>query len=265
MNPISTFFVENIVAIFFVYGQAFFDMGLALALASRRVSEFAFVRAIRPLAIFGLLHGLHEWIEMFQKIAEQTAGYTPSISHEILRLVLLALSFLMLAAFGLLLLKPEEANRWPIYGPILGLAGLWGLSVLVVAVALRPPLEEIVAIADVLARYCLGVPGALLGTWALMAQQRTFREHAMPQFGRDLCGAPRPSFFTEPSARFLCGKHPCRHQQSSIMNSFCSGLVSRCSSSEGPWPLFWLSTWCAPSMFLSWKASVTWLRPTRPN
>jgi signal transduction histidine kinase len=35
----------------------------------------------------------------------------------------------------------------------------------------------------------LGIPGALLGAWAMMAQQRTFREHAMPQFGRDLVWA----------------------------------------------------------------------------
>jgi signal transduction histidine kinase len=186
MNPISAFFAENIVAIFFIYGLAFFAMGLALVLASRRASEFAFVRAIRPLAAFGLLHGLHEWLEMFQKMAEQTSSYTPTLSYEILHLMLLAISFLMLAAFGLLLLKPEETNRWPIYWLILGMAGLWGLSVLGVAWALRLPLEETLVIADVLARYSLGVPGALLGTGALMAQQRTFREHGMPQFGRDL-------------------------------------------------------------------------------
>ena len=66
MNPISAFFVRNIVAVFFFYGLAFFVMGLALALASQRKSEFRFVRAIRPLAVFGILHGFHEWIGMFQ-------------------------------------------------------------------------------------------------------------------------------------------------------------------------------------------------------
>ena len=40
MNPISAFFVRNIVIVFFLYGLAFFVLGLALALAYRRTSEF---------------------------------------------------------------------------------------------------------------------------------------------------------------------------------------------------------------------------------
>jgi signal transduction histidine kinase len=186
MNPISTFFVENIIAIYFFYGLAFFTLGLALALASRRTSEFTFVQAIRPLAAFGLLHGLHEWIEMFQQIAEQSSDYTPTIPHEMIRLGILALSFVMLFAFGVLLLRSERAEKWPVSWPILGIIGLWGLSVLGAVLVLKPSLAEGIALADVLSRYLLAIPGALLGTWALMAQQRTFREHAMPQFGRDL-------------------------------------------------------------------------------
>lgn len=186
MNPISAFFVRNIVVIFFVYGLAFFALGLALALASRRASEFAFVRAIRPLAAFGILHGIHEWIEMFQKIATLTRGYTPVLWHEIARLVILVVSFLMLLAFGLLLLNSQRSERWRAYLAIAGMALLWGLSLLTASLALRPIPDEILAEADVLARYGLGIPGALLGTWALMAQQHTFREHGMPQFGRDL-------------------------------------------------------------------------------
>lgn len=186
MNPISTFFVQNIVAIFFFYGLAFFTLGLALALASRRTSEFTFAQAIRPLAAFGLLHGLHEWLEMFQKMAEQSGGYTPTIAHELIRLALLVLSFIMLIAFGVLLLRSEWAGQWPVSWPILGITGLWGLSVVAVILVLKPSLFEGINLADVLSRYLLAIPGALLGTWALMAQQRTFREHAMPQFGRDL-------------------------------------------------------------------------------
>lgn len=186
MNPISAFFVENIVAIFFFYGLAFFAMGLALALASRRASEFAFARAIRPLAAFGLLHSLHEWIEMFQRLAQQTGDYTPPPLHEVARLVMLVASFLMLVAFGLLLLNGESPRPRRVYLPLLGLSGLWGVGVLAAVLWLRPPLGETLTLADVVSRYTLGIPGALLGTWALMHQQRTFREHAMPQFGRDL-------------------------------------------------------------------------------
>jgi signal transduction histidine kinase len=186
MNPISAFFVRNIVAVFFLYGLAFFAMGLALALTSRRASEFRFAQAIRPLAAFGIAHGVHEWIEMFQKIATLTSGYRPTAWHEIIRLVILVTSFLMLSAFGALLLGDEKTAPRRVYLFVSSMAGLWLLSVLVVTLAFKPSADETLALADVLARYSLGIPGALLGAWALMAQQRTFREHGMPQFGRDL-------------------------------------------------------------------------------
>ena len=52
MNPISAFFVRNIIAVFFFYGLAFFAMGLALLLASRRTSEFTFARRDHPAGDF---------------------------------------------------------------------------------------------------------------------------------------------------------------------------------------------------------------------
>ena len=186
MNPISAFFVRNIIIVFFFYGLAFFTMGLVLALASRRTSELRFARAIIPLAAFGLLHGIHEWIEMFQKIATLTGGYTPTIPQEAVRLAVLVASFSMLLAFGPLLLSPEPINRRRVLIAILGMIGLWAISVLIVTEALGTPTEEVVGLADALARYGLGVPAALLGTWALMIQQRTFHQYGMPQFGRDL-------------------------------------------------------------------------------
>lgn len=186
MNPISAFFVRNIIAVFFLYGLAFFAMGLALALASRRTSAFRFAQAIRPLAVFGILHGIHEWIEMYQKIATLTGGYTPTVFQEILRLATLVISFLMLLAFGVLLLSPAPVKRSRVLLPLGGMSGLWLASTLVVTTIRSSPPDEVVALADVFARYSLGVPGALLGTWALMTQQYTFRKHGMPQFGRDL-------------------------------------------------------------------------------
>jgi signal transduction histidine kinase len=186
MNPISAFFVRNIVTVFFFYGLAFFVLGIALALAARQTSEFRFALAIRPLAAFGILHGIHEWVEMFQKMAALSSGYTPSLADEIGRLAILTLSFMMLLAFGVALLSPRKTSRWRKYGALLAMGTLWLLASTMVILVLQPSPDGAVALADVLARYSLGIPGALVGTWALMAQQRTFREHDMPQFGRDL-------------------------------------------------------------------------------
>lgn len=190
MNPISAFFVRNIIAVFFFSGLAFFAMGLALLLASRRASEFRFAQAIVPLALFGLLHGVHEWVEMFQKIALLSNGGAPRIEHEVLRLTILVVSFLFLLAFGLLLLSPPERSvTRQVWAPIVGVTALWLSAVALVAWRKQPLPPEMIADADALARFGLGIPAAVVGTWALMAQQRTFREHGMPQFGRDLVWA----------------------------------------------------------------------------
>lgn len=186
MNAISAFFLDNIIAVFFVYGLAFFTMGLALALAGRRPSEFRFATAILPLAGFGFLHGAHEWFEMFQKIANLGNGHTPGIAEEVVRLLLLALSFELLLGFGLLLVVPEPVSRRRLallcaIAPAVWIGGT-------VAIAWRNVLSfsDALVLADALARYCIGIPAALLGAWALMEQQRAYYEHGMPQFGRDL-------------------------------------------------------------------------------
>ncbi|RME69840.1 MAG: hypothetical protein D6784_17745 [Chloroflexi bacterium] len=186
MNPISTFFLQNIIFVYFFYGLVFFTLGVVLFIASRRPSEFQFARAIRPLAIFGLLHGLHEWISMFQKIAALTHGYWPTVSHEMVKLILLVSSFVMLAGFGIVLLNPGPAGPWWRSKTIIGLVGIWATASLAVNVLLAPGMIDLMGMADVLSRYSLGLPAAMLGVWALMVQQRTFREHDMPQFGRDL-------------------------------------------------------------------------------
>jgi signal transduction histidine kinase len=189
VNPISAFFVRNMAAVYFFYGLAFFVMGLALAMARRGASQLRFAAAIGPLAAFGIVHGIHEWVEMFQLVGALISGHTPTIAEEWGRLALLTISFLMLLAFATILLSPQ--SRSPHQPAIIvgAMASLWAVSVLIVAAVLRPEAAGLIGMADVLARYLLGIPGALLGSWALMAQQRAFREQGMPQFGQDLVWA----------------------------------------------------------------------------
>jgi hypothetical protein len=211
MNPITAFLVRNIIAVFFIYGLACFTLGSALALTARRASRFRFVRAIPALAAFGMAHGSHEWYEMFQKIAALNSGHVPGTAEEVARLALLAVSFMALSAFGLLLLRPTEVDRRAVILPITAMGLLWFGGTAIAAVTLQTSFAESLVLADVLARYSLGIPGALLGAWALMVQQRTFREYGMPQFGRDLVWCAVALFlygvvgqiFVRPSPLFL--------------------------------------------------------------
>lgn len=189
MNPISAFFVENIVGVFFFYGLAFFVMGLALVFGVRRASRFRFAKAILPLAAFAFLHAAHEWYEMFQLFAAVRSGHTPGYVEEIVRVGILSTSFVMLLIFGLLLLGPRTPGWRRIGLPVFAILALWLLATAIVALRFQlAPLDRVYA-ADNLARYGIGIPAALMGARVLMAQQRTFREHDMPQFGRDLVWA----------------------------------------------------------------------------
>jgi predicted Na+-dependent transporter len=49
-----------LLVVYFAYGLAFFGMGLTLALESERSPALAEARLLRPLAAFGMIHGVHE-------------------------------------------------------------------------------------------------------------------------------------------------------------------------------------------------------------
>ncbi|MFO7631034.1 MAG: GAF domain-containing sensor histidine kinase [Caldilinea sp.] len=189
MQAITEFFVNNMIAVYFFYGLAFFTMGVALALTTRQTSRLRFARALPCMAAFGILHGIHEWFEMGQRIALETRDHAPALPEESLRLFLLVTSFVMLLCFALQLLTPAATPRRRVYAPAAALALVWALvSVLFARSVQAAPLDAI-AIADGLARYLLAIPGAALAAWALMREQRALRMMDLAPFSRDMVSA----------------------------------------------------------------------------
>lgn len=78
MNPISAFWVHNLIFVFFCYGLAFFSMGLALLLARRRWATFQLEIAIDPLASFALLHAAHDWFKCSNRLRSKRRGISPA-------------------------------------------------------------------------------------------------------------------------------------------------------------------------------------------
>lgn len=172
---------KAIVVIFFFYGLAFYSMGLALLVESGRSSELSLARSIRLLAAFGLLHGIHEWIDMAKCSNELCQQVTFPEWLVWPRLVILVTSFLALLAFGENLL--QTTYRWRLT------LGAWGFYIFsAVAVYLVYDLDEKTwqDALDVLARYIIGIPGALLTCVALWRQRPGFKERGMERFSRDL-------------------------------------------------------------------------------
>ncbi len=170
--------------VYFLYGLAFFSMGLAIMLELAHGSDERLRHAFRPLAVFGLLHGAHEWVEMWELQGLLPGQYTYPVVWGGVDLALLAFSFLSLAAFGVFLIsRSKPAQRYSLLVP-LGLIALWGLGMLIISG--RFPLEQdLIHVAHAWTRYVLAVPAALLACAGLIVQQREFRLAGMAEFGRD--------------------------------------------------------------------------------
>jgi nitrate/nitrite-specific signal transduction histidine kinase len=185
--------MQRLAFVFFVYGLAFFAMGLAIALESRRSSELRLSRPLRYLAAFGLLHACVEWLDMWL-IGPGPGGAAPAL--RILRLALFAISTVALAQFGVDLIAAIRPRLRMVRWLPLALALIWAANwaviphltpVAVSEVAHTPsctrchaavpagggeegtrPLPPATVLADVWLRYLVYLPGSLLaaaGFW----------------------------------------------------------------------------------------------------
>ncbi|HEY3474652.1 MAG TPA: hypothetical protein VGK56_08590, partial [Anaerolineales bacterium] len=115
--------VPYIVPVYFIYGLAFFSMGLLVAVEGGRASDVRLRRALPPLAGFGFVHAVHEWLEMYALMGH-TAPQEVSILWG-LELATLSFSFISLAAFGSFLLADTEVVRRLLLLIPIGLQAIW--------------------------------------------------------------------------------------------------------------------------------------------
>ena len=82
--------------VWFIYGLAFFVLGLVILVYPKKGSAFGLAKDIWMVAVFGILHGINEWVDMFIGIGEPF----PLDILKFLRMVTLSVSFLFLFRFG---------------------------------------------------------------------------------------------------------------------------------------------------------------------
>jgi signal transduction histidine kinase len=156
--------------VFFIYGLAFFSLGMTLAVESGRFQALADAQVLRPLAIFGLIHGIHEWMDAYLMQAEafgvSLPGWLPWF-----RLSLLATSFIFLVIFVIQVYQLHPQNIRMGGYILLSTLGIYILVILINALqAIRFSSINWFDLLNVLARYLLAVPGAILAAFALRRQ-----------------------------------------------------------------------------------------------
>jgi signal transduction histidine kinase len=159
-----------LLVVYFAYGLAFFGMGLTLALESERSPALAEARLLRPLASFGLIHGVHEWLDSY--LLQPVAGGMQLPAWLLwVRLGLLAASFCSLMVYGILTLRIHPLKPGIFTYVVWGAMALYGLGILASAVfTYRTGTTLLVNLYDVLCRYLLAVPAAVLAALALRAE-----------------------------------------------------------------------------------------------
>lgn len=167
-----------LIPVYFIYGLAFFSMGLMIAMEGGRSSDWRLRMGLRPLAMFGFVHAAHEWLEMFSLLTQENCFWMC-----VTRYCMLAFSFTSLIGFGSYLVLGNPSNWRTALIPPLLLETVWvlGLS----SLGKRYFGQEMLDIADAWTRYSLGIPGALLASVGLVFQQRAFRHAGLIRFGQD--------------------------------------------------------------------------------
>lgn len=165
----------DLVLIYFVYGLGFFTMGLAMVLEAGRSSYLANANLLIPLAGFGLLHGLHEWLEIFLLQLVWLNIFIPDWIAT-LRLVLLAISFILLLYYGI----SSNLKLKPLTLKVVIPAGILLLIYLVIISfnaiqAIQTGASPGLKITDALIRYLLAVVGGILASLGLIGQARSLK------------------------------------------------------------------------------------------
>jgi signal transduction histidine kinase len=174
--------VPYIVPIYFIYGLAFFSMGLLVAVEGGRASDVRLRRALPPLAGFGVVHAAHEWMEMYVLMGHPATSLEVSVMSA-MQLATLAFSFISLAAFGSFLLADNEVKRRLILLIPIGLQAIWVFGLYNFRGQYAG--QVLWDVADTWTRYTLAIPASLLTAIGLVAQQRAFRRSGLIRFGQD--------------------------------------------------------------------------------
>jgi signal transduction histidine kinase len=160
--------------VWFIYGLAFFALGLVIIVYPKKGSMFKLADCIWLIAGFGILHGINEWLDMFIVLKEP---FPPAIL-KLIRIVILPCSFLFLLRFGTKIIADTRKGFRLLQAIPIILFTIWAI---ILAASTSRHL-----MGDICARYLLCAPGAFLTAVGLFLQIPQFRETKLHSATRNL-------------------------------------------------------------------------------
>ena len=155
--------------LYLLYGLAFFTLGVAILSRDIRLSELGIARIIWLLAVFGIIHGFHEWLELLEQLSPEVQ----TNNFFLFRLIVVSTSFLFLLYFGLFLniitfYGDQALKSTPQHLKIL--IGLFALTLICVTMYF-----DFGSDGEIITRRFVAFPGAPYSGFGLMMYSRVVR------------------------------------------------------------------------------------------
>lgn len=197
------FFTRNIISVFFLYGLSTFILGLAVLLKIR-TSKLILVKALPWLSAYGIIHGIHEWLEMYEVIY-------PKLEFDLLFKAIISIAFAistyLLLLFGILLLFYLTNNKKILL--INAFLIIW--IVLVSTIAADPISKSWFNLFHNFTRYFFYFTGSIISGIALIFQYKILKKQEIFKVAKYflytaivfIVSAPFPGIVVEPTSLFL--------------------------------------------------------------
>ncbi|MCD6311073.1 MAG: hypothetical protein J7M11_01240, partial [Elusimicrobia bacterium] len=164
------------IPVFFIYGLAFFIIGLAIVIYPKKDSEFKLAKNLLLIAGFGIIHGISEWVDMF-KLINKDPGLANFLN--LLGLPMLVVSFLFLVQFGVVTVIEKKKKFSVLKFLPVSLFVIWlGASIL--------NKHQFFLIGGILGRYLFGIPGIVLTAYGLFLKIPELETKHLKKLGNHL-------------------------------------------------------------------------------
>ncbi|MBI4682150.1 MAG: hypothetical protein HY757_03505 [Nitrospirae bacterium] len=175
MEAIGQTLVNKLDVVFFIYGLAFIIMGIAILLQPKKDSEHKIANIFWILAMFGIIHGANELLDMWAIIRGR---------HDVLdavRWLCLVISYLFLFEFGRRFFRLNMTNAPSWQKKTASLFGWWSLPLIALVIFVCAYMSrDFWKVGSIMARYALGLPGGLLIGFGFLFEYKYEKEILEP-------------------------------------------------------------------------------------
>lgn len=181
----NDFMDHNLPLIYFVYGLSFFVPGFIILYQSLKDSKIGLSSFMKYLGLFFLLHGIGDWAPVF--FPYQKEIYTENImmylqsSH----LLVVIFSYYFLFIYGIKVITKNNSLKNKLFLQIPNIALLFFVFVITI-LFFKSNFEHWHNNVDILVRYILGFPSAVLTAIALKNERDLFKANYLPSVRRCL-------------------------------------------------------------------------------